>query len=29
MISNAECVKKTFPDFVRQMQGLGCEMETR
>jgi len=29
LISDAECVKKTFPDFVRQMQGLGCDMQTR
>jgi 3-phosphoshikimate 1-carboxyvinyltransferase len=28
-ISNAECVKKTFPDFVAQMQSLGCDMQTR
>ena len=27
-ISDIDCVKKTFPDFVSQMRGLGCEMET-
>ncbi|MHC4982616.1 MAG: 3-phosphoshikimate 1-carboxyvinyltransferase [Planctomycetota bacterium] len=26
-ISDIECVKKTFPDFVTQMRGVGCEME--
>jgi 3-phosphoshikimate 1-carboxyvinyltransferase len=26
-ISNAECVKKTFPDFVAQMEALGCDVE--
>jgi len=26
-ISNVECVKKTFPAFVSQMRGIGCEME--
>ena len=26
-VSNVECVKKTFPDFVAQMRGVGCEME--
>ena len=25
-VSEAECVKKTFPDFVAQMQGIGCDM---
>jgi len=25
-ITNVECVKKTFPDFVGQMQSLGCDM---
>jgi 3-phosphoshikimate 1-carboxyvinyltransferase len=25
-ISNCECVKKTFPDFVPQMRQLGCDM---
>jgi 3-phosphoshikimate 1-carboxyvinyltransferase len=29
IITDAECMKKTFPDFVPQMQGLGCEMEIR
>ena len=28
-ISDAECVKKTYPDFVGQMQGLGCDMQVR
>ena len=28
-IEGVECVKKTFPDFVHQMQGLGCDLETR
>jgi 3-phosphoshikimate 1-carboxyvinyltransferase len=27
VIANAECVKKTFADFVTQMRGIGCEME--
>jgi len=27
LISNVECVKKTFPTFVRQMVGMGCEMQ--
>ncbi len=27
-ISDIDCVKKTFPNFVQQMQGLGCEMAT-
>jgi 3-phosphoshikimate 1-carboxyvinyltransferase len=27
-ISDIDCVKKTFPSFVQQMQGLGCEMAT-
>jgi len=27
LISNVECVKKTFPDFVAQMQGIRCDME--
>ncbi|MDY6912980.1 MAG: 3-phosphoshikimate 1-carboxyvinyltransferase [Planctomycetota bacterium] len=26
-ITNIECVKKTFGDFVVQMQGVGCDME--
>jgi len=26
LISNVECVKKTFPDFVAQMQAIGCDM---
>ena len=25
LISDIECVKKTFPDFLGQMQGLGCD----
>ena len=28
-INNIECVKKTFPDFVGQMQGIGCDMRTQ
>jgi len=28
-ISSAQCVKKTFPDFVAQMQGLGCDIQAR
>lgn len=28
-ISDIECVKKTFPDFVPQMQGIGCDLSTR
>ena len=27
-ISNMDCVKKTFPNFVQQMEGLGCKMTT-
>jgi len=27
-ISDIECVKKTFPDFVHQMQHVGCDMTT-
>jgi 3-phosphoshikimate 1-carboxyvinyltransferase len=26
-ITNIECVKKTFPEFVSQMQGVGCDMQ--
>ena len=26
-ISDVECVKKTFPDFLAQMRHIGCEME--
>ena len=26
-ISDVECVKKTFPDFIAQMQGIGCDMQ--
>ena len=26
VISDVECVKKTFPDFVSQMQTIGCDM---
>jgi 3-phosphoshikimate 1-carboxyvinyltransferase len=29
VISDVECVKKTFPDFVAQMQALGCDMQTQ
>ncbi|HUU59327.1 MAG TPA: 3-phosphoshikimate 1-carboxyvinyltransferase, partial [Phycisphaerae bacterium] len=28
-ISSAQSVKKTFPDFVAQMQGLGCDIQAR
>jgi 3-phosphoshikimate 1-carboxyvinyltransferase len=28
VISNVECVKKTFPHFVTEMQSIGCEMST-
>ncbi|HUT61607.1 MAG TPA: 3-phosphoshikimate 1-carboxyvinyltransferase, partial [Phycisphaerae bacterium] len=27
-ISDIECVKKTFPAFVEQMRGIGCDMRT-
>ncbi|MHC4294292.1 MAG: 3-phosphoshikimate 1-carboxyvinyltransferase [Planctomycetota bacterium] len=27
LISDIECVKKTFPHFVEQMQGVGCDMQ--
>ena len=27
-ISDIECVKKTFPDFVAQMEGVGCDLRT-
>ncbi len=27
VISNVECVKKTFPSFVQQMAGLGCDLQ--
>ncbi len=27
LISDIECVKKTFPDFVTQMQSLGCDLQ--
>jgi 3-phosphoshikimate 1-carboxyvinyltransferase len=27
MISDTECVKKTFPDFVAQMQSIKCDMQ--
>jgi len=29
LISDIECVKKTFPDFVGQMQSIRCDMETQ
>jgi 3-phosphoshikimate 1-carboxyvinyltransferase len=29
VISDVECVKKTFPGFVGQMQGIGCDMQTQ
>ena len=25
-ITNIECIRKTFPDFITQMQGIGCDM---
>lgn len=27
VISDVECVKKTFPSFVKQMAGIGCELQ--
>ncbi len=27
LISDVECVRKTFPQFVAQMQGVGCDMQ--
>ncbi len=27
-ISNIECIKKTFPAFIEQMRGIGCDMRT-
>ena len=27
LISDVECVKKTFPDFVGQMQAIRCDMQ--
>jgi len=29
VISDIECVKKTFPDFVGQMQSIRCDMQTQ
>jgi 3-phosphoshikimate 1-carboxyvinyltransferase len=29
MISDMECIKKTFADFVPQMQSIGCDMNVR
>ncbi len=29
LISDAECVRKTFPDFVGQMQSVGCDVQKR
>ncbi len=29
LISEIECIKKTFPDFVQQMRSVGCDMTTR
>ncbi len=29
VISDMECIKKTFPDFVGQMRGVGCEIQGR
>ena len=26
-ISDVECIKKTFPDFIKQMRGIGCDMQ--
>jgi 3-phosphoshikimate 1-carboxyvinyltransferase len=28
-VSHIECVRKTFPDFVHQMQAIGCDMQTQ
>ena len=28
VISSVECVKKTFPAFVSEMQAVGCDMRT-
>ncbi len=28
LISGVECVKKTFPDFVSEMTGIGCDMNS-
>jgi len=27
LINDVECIKKTFPHFVEQMQGIGCDMQ--
>jgi len=27
LINNIECIKKTFPHYVEQMQGIGCDMQ--
>jgi 3-phosphoshikimate 1-carboxyvinyltransferase len=29
IVSDIECVKKTFPNFVEQMQAVGCDMRTQ
>jgi 3-phosphoshikimate 1-carboxyvinyltransferase len=29
VVSNVECVRKTFPAFVAEMQGIGGDMEKR
>jgi 3-phosphoshikimate 1-carboxyvinyltransferase len=29
LIRDVDCVRKTFPDFVPQMRGLGCDLQTR
>jgi 5-enolpyruvylshikimate-3-phosphate synthase len=28
-ISDVECIKKTFPAFITEMQALGCDMDKR
>jgi 3-phosphoshikimate 1-carboxyvinyltransferase len=28
LVSDIECIKKTFPNFVEQMQAVGCDMQT-
>jgi 3-phosphoshikimate 1-carboxyvinyltransferase len=29
LVSDVECIKKTFPNFVEQMQAVGCDMRTQ
>jgi 3-phosphoshikimate 1-carboxyvinyltransferase len=29
VVSDIECIKKTFPNFVEQMQAVGCDMRTQ